>query len=96
MKTSETTKEIYPAIIGLQSEMETIARDKTVSQGKFSFKYAPLDSIMEKIKPLFAARGLAAIFLIAAYLMGRNDTPTDIDDRLSAADDEIRNRPRLG
>jgi len=40
--------------------------------------------------------GLAAIFLIAAYLMGRNDTPTDIDDRLSAADNEIRNRPRLG
>ena len=61
MKTSETTKEIYPAIIGLQSEMETIARDKTVSQGKFSFKYAPLDSIMEKIKPLFAARGLAVV-----------------------------------
>lgn len=61
MKTSETTKEIYPAIIGLQSEMETIARDKTVSQGKFSFKYAPLDSIMEKIKPLFSSRGLAVV-----------------------------------
>ncbi len=39
---------------------------------------------------------LAAIFLIAAYLMGRNDTPTDIDDICAAADNEIRNRARLG
>ena len=40
--------------------------------------------------------GVAAVLLIAAYLMGRRDTPTEIDDRLSAADDEIRNRPRVG
>jgi len=40
--------------------------------------------------------GIAVILLVAAYFMGRHDTPTKLDDRLSAADDEIRNRPRLG
>ena len=66
MKTSETTKEIYPAIIAVQSQMQTIPRDKDVKvrtqRGpEYSFKYAPLDSIMEYIKPLFAARGLAVV-----------------------------------
>lgn len=61
MKTSETTREIYPAIIALQSQMETIKRDKKVSAGKYSFNYAPLDSIMETMKPLFKVNGLAII-----------------------------------
>ena len=66
MKTSETTKEIYPAIIAVQSQMQTIPRDKDVKvrtqRGpEYSFKYAPLDSIMEYIKPLFQDRGLAVV-----------------------------------
>lgn len=66
MKTSETTREIYPAIIALQSQMTTIKRDKTVkvkTRGgpEYTFKYAPLDSIMEYIKPMFTGLGIAVI-----------------------------------
>jgi len=69
MKTSETTREIYPAIIALQSQMTTIKRDKEVKTGKYSFKYAPLDSIMEAIKPLFQANGLAVIQAVDADVL---------------------------
>lgn len=66
MKTSETTREIYPAIIALQSQMTTIKRDKEVKTGKYTFKYAPLDSIMEIMKPLFLANGLAIVQAVNA------------------------------
>lgn len=61
MKTSETTQAIFSAIIALQSEMSAISRSKEVKAGKFSFRYAPLDSIMDAIKPLFNKNGLAVI-----------------------------------
>ncbi len=66
MKTSESTAAIYPAIITLQSQMTTIKRDKTVSTGKYKFNYAPLDSIMETIKPLLIAQGLAVVQAVDA------------------------------
>ena len=66
MKTSETTREIYPAIIALQSQMTTIKRDKEVKTGKYSFKYAPLDTIMEIMKPLFLVNGLAIVQAVNA------------------------------
>lgn len=66
MKTSETTREIYPAIIALQSQMTTIKRDKEVKTGKYSFKYSPLDTIMEIMKPLFLVNGLAIVQAVNA------------------------------
>jgi ERF superfamily len=61
MRTSDSTKSIYGAIIALQADMTTITRSKEVKTGKYSFKYAPLDSIMEMLKPLFKTHGLAVI-----------------------------------
>lgn len=46
--------------------------------------------------------GLAAVAALCIVAAGgviawaMRGEPTDIDNRLSAADDEIRNRPRLG
>lgn len=61
MKTSTETDKIYPAIFAMQQALEPIERTKTVKTGKYSFSYAPLDAIMDKIKPLFASNGLAVI-----------------------------------
>ena len=61
MKTSSETDKIYPAVIAMQHSLEAIERSKEVKTGKYSFKYAPLDAIMDKVKPLFAANGLAVM-----------------------------------
>lgn len=61
MKTSESVDQIYQAVFELQQELEPIRRDKVVKTGKYEFRYAPLDSIMEKLKPLFIKSGLAIV-----------------------------------
>jgi hypothetical protein len=61
MKTSSETDKIYPAVIAMQHSLEAIERSKEVKTGKYSFKYAPLDAIMDKVKPLFASNGLAVM-----------------------------------
>ena len=61
MKTSSETDKIYPAVIAMQNSLEAIERSKEVKTGKYSFKYAPLDAIMDKVKPLFASKGLAVM-----------------------------------
>jgi len=61
MKTSEQTSEIYPAIFAMQKALTPIERNKEVKTGKYSFKYAPLDAVMDKLKPLFAENGLGFI-----------------------------------
>jgi hypothetical protein len=61
MKTSEQVTKIYAAIYQLQVELEPIKRDKVVKTSKYEFRYAPLDSIMENIKPLLKKNGLAIV-----------------------------------
>jgi hypothetical protein len=61
MRTSENVGEIYAAIAAMQQDMQPIKRDKTVKTGKYEFKYAPLDSIMDMLKPLFKAHQLGLI-----------------------------------
>lgn len=61
MKTSTDTDKIYPAIFAMQQALEPIERTKTVKTGKYSFSYAPLDAIMDKVRPLFSANGLAVM-----------------------------------
>ena len=39
---------------------------------------------------------VAAEFALVIWAVWKDGAPTSIDDRLSAADNEIRNRPRLG
>ena len=69
MKTSTETDKIYPAIFAMQQALEPIERTKTVKTGKYSFSYAPLDAIMDKIKPLFASNGLAVILGVDADVL---------------------------
>lgn len=61
MKTSESVDQLYQAVFELQQDLEPMKRDKVVKTGKYEFRYAPLDSIMEKLKPLFVKNGLALI-----------------------------------
>jgi hypothetical protein len=61
MKTSEQVKNIYAAIYALQIGLDPIKREKVVRTGKYEFRYAPLDAIMEKLRPLFQANGLGLI-----------------------------------
>lgn len=73
MRTSEQTDKIYPAIFAMQQALEPIERSKEVDvrgqKGSYKFKYAPLDSIMDKIKPLFSANGLAVMQAVDADVL---------------------------
>jgi hypothetical protein len=64
MNRSESIKSLAAALAKAQAEFPSIPRDKTVqvktkSGGTYTFAYAPLDTIMEKIRPALKANGLA-------------------------------------
>jgi hypothetical protein len=65
VKTSEAVDQIYVAIFDLQQALAPVKRDKVVKvktrEGSYEFRYAPLDSIMDVLKPLFQKTGLALI-----------------------------------
>lgn len=61
MKTSESITNIAQALYDLQGGMKTIARSKVVKTGKYEFRYAPLDTIMETITPLMQKSGLVVL-----------------------------------
>lgn len=55
---------VYGALVKAQEEFPSIGRDKSVkvtskSGASYTFKYAPLDSIMAKVGPVLAQNGLA-------------------------------------
>jgi len=61
---SETIATLAAALAKAQAEFPAIPRDRTVevttrSGSKYKFAYAPLDTIMEKIRPTLRANGLA-------------------------------------
>lgn len=47
MNTSQDYKNIYSAIIKMRTEIAPIARTRTASMGKYSYRYATLDSVIE-------------------------------------------------
>jgi hypothetical protein len=64
MNSSPSIKELAAALAKAQSEFPKIPRDRTVevatrSGGKYKFAYAPLDTIMDKIRPVLKSNGLA-------------------------------------
>ncbi len=66
MQSSESLANISAALIKAQSDFPKITRDKTVKVktrggGEYEFSYAPLDSIIDKIRPVLAANGLSFI-----------------------------------
>lgn len=55
---------VYAALVKAQAEFPAISKDKSVkvtakSGASYTFKYAPLDSILAKVGPVLAANGLA-------------------------------------
>lgn len=73
MNTSETTLNIYPAFFNLQQELRTMKRDKVVKvksdKGAFEFRYTPLDTIMEELRPLMGRQGLAVMQAVGVDLI---------------------------
>lgn len=59
MRTSETQKEIYPALIKVQSEIQNVLN--TSSNPFYKSKYAPLDEILNYIRPVITKHGLAIV-----------------------------------
>lgn len=58
MKTSDSIELISAAVFALQGELRTMARSKVVKTGKYEFRYAPLDAIVEYVVPLMQKHGL--------------------------------------
>lgn len=66
MKTSESIANVSAALVAAQAEFPKILKDKKVkvkikSGGEYEFSYAPLDSIIDKVRPLLFANGLVFI-----------------------------------
>lgn len=61
MKTSEQIDKLTPAIFALQGRLKPVGRSKVVKTGKYEFRYAPLDSIMEYITPIMQAEKLVLL-----------------------------------
>lgn len=66
MNTSEQVNEIFAAIAKFQAAVTTIPRDKLVkiatkSGASMQYKYAPLDQIVERIRPAMAEQSLGFI-----------------------------------
>jgi len=66
MRTSDSVISISAALVAAQAEFPAITRDKTVevitkSGAKYEFSYAPLDSIIDKVRPVLVKHGLSFI-----------------------------------
>lgn len=57
MRTSESVKHIYTSMIKAVAEIET---PKKTTQG-YGYKYAPLDEVLDKVRPVLNKYGLALI-----------------------------------
>ena len=59
MKTSESINTISGALVSFQAKLQPITRSKVVKTGKYEFRYAPLDAIMDHVRALLWDNGLA-------------------------------------
>ena len=64
MKTSEHINEIAKALSEFQSNLPRIEKDANVNLGKYSFRYAPLETIVQAIKPLLKQTGLSFLHVM--------------------------------
>lgn len=51
--------EIYKALVAFQKELPTVSKGNTAKAGSFSYKYADLTDVTEKIMPVLSKHGLA-------------------------------------
>lgn len=65
MKTSESIKQIAAALVKAQANFPAIPRTKTAEirgdKANYSFKYAPLEDILERVRPVLLAEGIALL-----------------------------------
>lgn len=61
MNTSQDYKNIYSAIIKMRTEIAPIARTRTASMGKYSYRYATLDSVIELLNVVLPKYGLGCV-----------------------------------
>lgn len=64
MKTSEQINEIAKALSEFQSNLPRIEKDANVNLGSYSFGYAPLETIVQAIKPLLKQTGLSFLHVM--------------------------------
>lgn len=70
--TNGSQAELFAALAVAQGAFPPITRDRTVrvktkDGGSYTFAYAPLDSVMEKVRPVLAANGLAITQTFRGY-----------------------------
>lgn len=51
--------EIYKALVAFQKELPNVSKGNTAKAGSFSYKYADLTDVTDKIMPLLSKHGLA-------------------------------------
>lgn len=61
MNKSESIAELAAALSKFQGEVSNPPNSKFVAAGKFSYKYAPLDEILNIIRPLLSSNGLSIV-----------------------------------
>ena len=61
MNKSESIKNLAVALAKFQGKVSNPSNSKTVSAGKFSYKYAPLDEVLNLVRPLLSENGLSVI-----------------------------------
>lgn len=59
MKTSENTADLFKALAAAQGEFTTV--EKNAKNPHFNSKFAPLDSIIEMIRPILPKHGLSVV-----------------------------------
>lgn len=58
MNTSQQTAELMDALRAAQDEVPTIPKTKTADAGRFSYKYADLESTVSAVRPILSKCGL--------------------------------------
>ncbi len=61
METTNSKAKVLAAFTQAQREFPVVEMSKTVSTGKFSYKYAPLSGIMAAITPVLSKHGLSVL-----------------------------------
>lgn len=77
MKTSTEVKNIYGAIIRMRVEIVPVAKNKSANLGKFSYRYATLDSVIDLLNLVVPKHGLGWIQTIGTEA-GRPSVTTRI------------------
>lgn len=61
MNKSDSIKNLSEALVKFQGDISNPSNSKTVSAGQFSYKYAPLDEVLNLVRPLLSKYGLSIV-----------------------------------